>query len=99
MTKYHARPSNGFASKKEERVINDLRLQEKFGLISNLQTQVRYELTPKFGNERASHYIADAVFVEDGKTVVMDCKGFRTREYILKRKFLRYRYGIEIRET
>lgn len=99
MTKYHAKRSGGFASKKEHRVIADLQLQEKLGLIKNLRLQVSFELTPKVGKERSSQYIADAVFEENGKEVVLDAKGFRTPLYILKRKVLRMRYGIEIREV
>lgn len=33
------------------------------------------------------------------KTVVEDVKGFRTKEYVIKRKLMLWRYGIRIREV
>ena len=95
--------SGGCDSKREHRRYNHLLLLEKIGEIRNLKTQVVYELTPKVGKERASTYRADFTYEEksgeDWIPVTEDSKGFRTIHYILKRKFLRYRYGIEIRET
>lgn len=49
--------------------------------------------------ERKVVYIADFVYQENGETVVEDAKGMRTKEYIIKRKLLLYRYGIRIKET
>lgn len=50
--------------------------------------------------ERAVSYIADFVYTdENGKTVVEDCKGVRTKDYIIKRKLLLYMHGIRIKET
>ena len=50
--------------------------------------------------ERAVSYIADFVYTdENGKTVVEDAKGFRTKDYIIKRKLLLYMHGIRIKET
>ena len=50
--------------------------------------------------ERAVSYIADFVYMdENGKTVVEDCKGVRTKDYIIKRKLLLYMHGIRIKET
>jgi hypothetical protein len=89
-------------SRREARRLIELRLLEKAGSISGLRTQVRYELTPAATNptERASHYVADFVYTdENGDLVVEDAKGFRTSEYILKRKVMRWRYGIVIREV
>ena len=49
--------------------------------------------------ERAVSYIADFVYTdENGKTVVEDTKGFRTKDYIIKRKLLLYMHGIRIKE-
>ena len=49
--------------------------------------------------ERAVSYIADFVYTDDnGKTVVEDTKGFRTKDYIIKRKLLLYMHGIRIKE-
>ena len=52
--------------------------------------------------ESAVYYVADFVYIErdnPDETVVEDVKGFRTKEYILKRKLMLFRYGIRIRET
>lgn len=106
--KYHAKKTvlDGiiFDSRKEAARYAELKLLERSGAIHNLQRQVRYELIPaqkKDGKtvERACHYIADFVYEEDGKTVVEDVKGFRTKEYILKRKLMLQVHGIEVREV
>ena len=49
--------------------------------------------------ERRVVYIADFVYQQNGETVVEDTKGIKTKEYIIKRKLLLYRYGIRIKET
>lgn len=105
--KYHAKKTEldgiTFDSRKEAQRYAELKLLERSGAIHNLQRQVRYELIPaqkKDGKtiERACHYIADFVYEEDGKTVVEDVKGYRTKEYVLKRKLMLQVYGIEVRE-
>ena len=54
--------------------------------------------------ERRLEYIADFTYEEllpDGSWVyvVEDCKGMRTREYIIKRKLMLHVYNIRLRET
>ncbi len=50
--------------------------------------------------EREVAYIADFVYEDkEGRTVVEDCKGMRTKEYIIKRKLMLHKYGIRIKET
>lgn len=49
--------------------------------------------------ERECSYRADFEYTEDGETIVEDVKGFKTKEYIIKRKLLLWRYGIKIREV
>lgn len=50
--------------------------------------------------EREVAYIADFVYTDnDGNMVVEDCKGMRTKDYILKRKMMLYFLGIRIKET
>lgn len=106
--KYHAKKTEldgiTFDSRKEAQRYAELRLLERSGAIHNLQRQVRYELIPaqkKDGKtvERACHYIADFVYEENGKTVVEDVKGYRTKEYVLKRKLMLQVHGIEVREV
>lgn len=50
--------------------------------------------------ERECAYIADFVYkdLEKGELIVEDTKGFRTPEYIIKRKLMLYQYGIRIKE-
>lgn len=49
--------------------------------------------------ERAVIYVADFVYTdENGKTVVEDTKGFRTKDYIIKRKLMLWVYNLKIVE-
>ncbi|MBO5971330.1 MAG: DUF1064 domain-containing protein [Clostridia bacterium] len=51
--------------------------------------------------ERAVYYTADFVYedLETCRCVVEDTKGMRTKDYIIKRKLMLYRYGLRIREV
>lgn len=99
MRKYHNRPTNGFASKREAKRAVELQLLEKAGEIRNLRMQVKYEIIPKQDGERAAHYIADFVYERTSYHVVVeDVKGFRTPEYVLKRKLMLLVHGIRIQE-
>ena len=88
-----------FDSRKEYNRWCNLRLLERAGRISELKRQVSYELIPKQVGERACSYVADFVYIENGKTVVEDCKGFRTEGYKIKRKLMLWVHGIKIKET
>ena len=95
-----------FDSKKEANRYKELRLLEKAGEIKDLRTQVKIKLIPAQRDEatgevieRECSYKADFVYEEDEKTVVEDVKGFRTKEYVIKRKLMLWRYGIRIREV
>lgn len=100
--KYHNKKSNGFDSKKEKRQYQILKMLEKSKVISDLRTQVTFELQPSFKiNDktiRAIKYIADFVYIKNGIEEVADCKGYRTKEYMIKRKMFAYKYGKEIVE-
>lgn len=92
-----------FDSKKEANRYCELRLLEREGAISDLQTQVKFELIPSQrinGKvvERPCTYIADFVYMENGQKVVEDTKGFKTTDYIIKRKLLLWVHGIRIKE-
>lgn len=104
MNKYGARKVTApdgqvFDSVKEYHRWGMLRLLERAGRISDLKRQVSYELIPKQKGERACNYVADFTYMEDGKLVVEDCKGFRTPEYRMKRKLMLWVHGIRIKET
>lgn len=99
MSKYHAVRTGGYASKKESHRAYELGLLVQCGAITHLREQVKYEIIPKQEGERASHYIADFEYIENGHPITEDCKGFRTPEYRLKRKLMLLVHGIKIRET
>ena len=89
-----------FDSKKEYYRYCDLKLLERAGEIKDIQRQVKFELIPKQEGERAVTYIADFVYTDrNGKKVVEDTKGVRTKDYIIKRKLMLWRYGIKILEV
>ena len=88
-----------FDSKRELTRWRELQMLEKAGEIHNLRRQVKFELIPKVGKNRATHYIADFVYKRDGETVIEDAKGYRTEVYKLKRKLMAWVHGIEIKEV
>lgn len=93
--------TNGYGSKKEAKRAADLAHMQSAGLIRHLREQVEYILLPKQEGERRLSYVADFVY-EEGPTwatIVEDTKGFRTRDYIIKRKLMLIIYGIRLRET
>lgn len=106
-SKYHAKKSTvdgiTFDSRKEADRYLVLKGMEDDGVIVDLRWQVRYELVPAFDVDgkhyRPIYYVADFVYVEDGKEVVEDVKGMRTDVYKLKSKLFARRYGMNIKET
>ncbi len=95
-SKYHAKKTEidgiVFDSKAESARYQELKLLERAHQIKNLQLQIPFELVPKQSGERAVKYIADFVYSESGETVVEDCKGMKTKEYIIKRKLFKQKY-------
>jgi hypothetical protein len=90
-----------FDSKKEAEFYAELKLREKAGEISHLRLQPRYLLQEAFRYEgkqyREMEYVADFEYIENGVTVVVDVKGFRTAVYMIKKKLFLYKYGSEIK--
>lgn len=107
MSKYHAKKTTvdgiTFDSRKEADRYLVLKGMEEDGTIEDLRRQVRYELVPAFDVDgkhyRPVSYVADFVYVADGKEVVEDVKGMKTAEYRLKSKLFARRYGTSIKET
>ena len=103
-----------FDSRKEAARYRELKLLEMCCEISALRCQEKFILIPvqrepdivgvrggiKKGKviEKECSYIADFVYIKDGETIVEDTKGFRTKDYIIKRKLMLYLYGIRIHE-
>lgn len=107
-SKYHSRKitKDGitFDSVKEYRRFCELSLLERAGAIADLKRQVKFELIPSQrvdgkAVERPCTYVADFVYQEGGKTVVEDTKGFKTKDYIIKRKLMLWVHGIRITEV
>lgn len=98
--KYRAQPvvtdEGRFASKKEYADWCALKLREKAGLISRLERQVKFPLS--VNAQLVTTFIADAVFFENGKRVVVDSKGVQTPVYRLKKKLMRALLNIEVQE-
>lgn len=114
MSKYRSKKTTidgiTFDSVKEARRYSELILLEKAGRIKDLRRQWKYVLIPcQYGEidgkrmriERECTYVADFVYcdTENGEIVVEDVKGFRTKDYILKRKMMLYLRGIRIKEV
>lgn len=83
--------------------ISDLKLQVPFELIPAIYEDIVVQLKTKTKIEkrcvqRAVKYIADFVYMKDGRMIVEDTKGFRTKEYELKKKMMRALLGTVIRE-
>lgn len=104
--KYHNKKTEvdgiRFDSKKEAGRYLVLKMMEETGEIRDLRRQVKYELLPKQRLDgkmhRAVYYIADFVYIKDGKIIVEDVKGFRTAVYKLKRRLMLWKNGIEVKE-
>lgn len=100
-----------FDSLKEGMRYSQLNLLCKVGVIKNLELQKEFELIPAQYEyietngkkkrkciERACKYKADFVYEKDGETIVEDTKGYKTVEYVIKRKLMLYIHGIKIIE-
>ena len=106
-SKYHAKKTvvDGiqFDSAKEAKRYAKLRDMEEAGEIQDLRLQVPFELLPSFECDgvkyRGMKYVADFVYYRDGKQVVEDTKGAKTREYLLKKKLMAYLNHINIEES
>ena len=128
MSKYNNKKTRvhgmDFDSAKEAQRYQELWLRGKCGEISDLRTQVKYELIPaqyeyvesgevyligarkgmpkmkKVCVEQAVNYIADFVYYDsENNYIVEDTKGFRTSDYIIKRKLMLSVFGIYIKEV
>lgn len=88
--------------------IRELRRQVNFTLIP-----AQYESYPRYSKkgrrikdgqtciEKACHYRADFVYIDcsNDEVVVEDCKGYKTPDYLIKRKLMLQVHGVKIKET
>ena len=87
-------------------VIQDLKMQVKYILIP-----AQYETFERYGKngqrlkdgqrvlEKECSYLADFVYTENGKEIVEDKKGVKTKDYIIKRKLMLWIHGIRVKEV
>ena len=103
-----------FASKREALYYMQLKALQKAGSITDLELQPRFPMPPdgmwatvkgqkemvKVKPGTICTYVTDFRYKNKaGETVVVDVKGYKTREYILKKKLLKYFYSIEVIEA
>lgn len=92
-----------FDSVREYQRFCELNLMQRAGVITGLECQVKFELIPaqKVNGHtvRATNYLADFVYYRDGKKVVEDAKGCKTKEYLIKKKLMLHVHGIWITEV
>lgn len=93
----------------------ELLLLERAGEITDLRRQVKYPLIPAQREpdtigprggvhkgaliEQECYYKADFVYILDGREIVEDAKGYRTDDYVIKRKLMLWVHGIRINEV
>lgn len=98
-TQWAALDGKVFASKRESRRYEDLLLLQKMDKITMLECQVKWTLVPSQQGERPVIYISDFQYFDDkGKFHVEDTKGFKTKDYVIKRKLLLWVHGVKIEE-
>jgi hypothetical protein len=87
-----------FDSVKEANRYKELRLLLKVGEIGLLKRQIEYELNP--GGTYSLKYVSDFEYIirATGDRIVEDVKGYRTKEYLKKRRLMQKVHGIKIIE-
>jgi hypothetical protein len=86
-----------FASLKEARRYGALKMLQRAGKVSQLALQVTFTIT--VNNIKVCDYVADFTYMQNGKFIVEDVKGVRTRIYSLKKKLMWAVLNIKIKET
>jgi len=79
-----------FASAKEARRYAELKIEERAGLIRNLELQPVYEIA--INGVRVCKYVGDFRYFRDQDRVLEDVKGQKTPMYRLKRKLVEAAY-------
>ena len=98
-SKFGAVKSGGYASKKEHKRALELELLQRANEIIDLQKQVKFELLASFKDsngqtERGINYLADFVYLDRKKKrwICEDVKGFKTPDYVIKRKLFKTKF-------
>jgi hypothetical protein len=91
-----------FDSGKEMKHFIYLESELKKGNITDLKTQVRFEILPKTKKFRAINYIADFTYWKNKDLIVEDVKGYRKGPayamFKVKQKLMYYMHDIEVIE-
>ena len=110
-SKYHSEKvtidGETFDSRREARRWTELKLLEKAGEIKDLRRQVKFVLIPTQRDEsgklieKECSYLADFTYTDarTGEEIVEDAKGYRTPEYVLKRKLMLWVHKIRVQEV
>lgn len=86
-----------YDSRKEARVGQQLHYRQAAGQINELKRQVAFKF--ELNGILICKYIVDFTYMENGKLIVVDVKGYQTREYKIKRKMMLAFHGIKIIEV
>ncbi len=86
-----------FDSQAEATRYGVLKVIQASGLITGLRLQVPYQIT--VNGKKVCRYVADFVYIENGKEVVEDVKGMKTPVYNLKKKLMEAVFGVVIFES
>lgn len=110
INKYNARASHcsaghEHASKREAKRCNDLRILERAGKISELRQQPQYWFVingsqVKIDNGRRAGVKLDFAYIENGREIAEDSKGYAARDWPLRKAIFKALFPhIELREV
>lgn len=102
-----------FDSKREAERFLDLSAQQKRGEIRDLRLQVEFPLILAHKDAKTGKRVPSTIYradftyerrvsvdgAEGWVKIVEDVKGYKTSEYILKKKLMKERWGVEVLET
>ena len=86
-----------FASEREAGRYQVLKLLQMAGKIRGLELQPEFKFSIE--GKHIFKYRADFAYFDGSRRIIEDSKGFRTREYILKKKIVEAAYHITIQEV
>lgn len=86
-----------FDSTREARRYQDLALMQQAGQITGLRRQVSFPIL--INGVKVCEWRADFVYLEAGREVVEDSKGWKTDIYKLKKKLVEASFSFKILET
>jgi hypothetical protein len=99
-SKYGAERAGKYASKREAAYAAKLDALQRGGVIRELREQHPIVLVPGDGKLRPIKYIADFTYIDkEGEFHVVDCKGFKTQVYRLKKRIAALLLRITIEEA